>query len=134
MNIFDNSEFETQREQYAKEAKEKWGATDAYKESVEKTSGYSKEKWNDVNDGMNELMAEFAACRKDGFAPDSTEAQTLVKKWQDYISANFYTCTKEILAGLGEMYVADERFKANIDSHGDGTADFMCEAISAYCR
>lgn len=134
MNIFDNSEFEAQREQYAKEAKEKWGATDAYKESTEKTSGYSKEKWNDVNHGMNALMAEFAACRKDGFAPDSTEAQTLVKKWQDYISANFYSCTKEILAGLGEMYVADERFKANIDSHGDGTADFMREAISVYCR
>lgn len=134
MNIFDNSEFEAQREQYAKEAKEKWGATDAYKESAEKTSGYSKEKWNEVNDGMNALMAEFAACRKKGFAPDSTEAQTLVKKWQDCISANFYTCTKEILAGLGEMYVADERFKANIDSHGDGTADFMREAIAAYCR
>ncbi len=133
MNIFDNSEFEAQREQYAKEAKEKWGATDAYKESAEKTSGYSKEKWNEVNDGMNTLMAEFAACRKDGFAPDSTEAQTLVKKWQDYISANFYTCTKEILAGLGEMYVADERFKTSIDSHGDGTADFMREAIAAYC-
>ena len=134
MNIFDNSEFEAQREQYAKEAKEKWGATDAYKESAEKTSGYSKEKWNEVNDGMNTLMAEFAACRKNGFAPDSAEAQTLVKKWQNYISANFYTCTKEILAGLGEMYVADERFKASIDSHGDGTADFMREAISAYCR
>lgn len=134
MNIFDNSEFEAQREQYAKEAKEKWGATDAYKESAEKTSGYSKEKWNEVNDGMNALMAEFSACRKDGFAPDSAEAQAIVKKWQDYISANFYSCTKEILAGLGEMYVADERFKANIDSHGDGTADFMREAIAAYCK
>lgn len=134
MNIFDNSEFEAQREQYAKEAKEKWGATDAYKESAEKTSGYSKEKWNEVNVGMNALMAEFAACRKNGFASDSTEAQAIVKKWQDYISANFYSCTTEILAGLGEMYVADERFKANIDSHGDGTADFMREAIAAYCR
>lgn len=134
MNIFDNSEFEAQREQYAKEAKEKWGATDAYKESTEKTSGYSKEKWNEISRGMNALMAEFASCRKNGFAPDSTEAQTLVKKWQDCISANFYSCTKEILAGLGEMYVADERFKANIDSHGDGTADFMREAIAAYCR
>ena len=134
MNIFDNSEFEAQREQYAKEAKEKWGSTAAYKESAEKTCGYSKEKWNEVNEGMNSLMAEFAACRNSGFAPDCTEVQALVKKWQDYISANFYTCTNEILAGLGEMYTADERFKANIDSHGNGTADYMSEAIIAYCK
>ena len=134
MNVFDNSKFEVQREQYAKEAKEKWGATDAYKESAEKTKGYSKEKWNEVNAGMNALMAEFAACRNSGFAPDSNEAQALVAKWQDYITANYYTCTKEILAGLGEMYAADERFKANIDSHGEGTAEFMREAIAKYCR
>ena len=61
MNIFDNSEFEAQREQYAKEAKEKWGSTAAYKESAEKTCGYSKKKWNEINEGMNSLMAEFAA-------------------------------------------------------------------------
>ena len=134
MNVFDNSEFEAQREQYAKEAKEKWGGTDAYKESAEKTKGYSKEKWNDVTEGMTSLMAEFAECRKGGFTPDSKEAQALVKKWQDYISDNFYTCTKDILAGLGEMYVADERFRTNIDSHGKGTAEFIRYAIAAYCR
>ena len=134
MNVFDNSEFEAQREQYAKEAKEKWGGTDAYKESAEKTKGYSKEKWDNVTAGMTALMAEFAGCRSNGFAPDSSEAQSLVKKWQDYITENYYTCTKDILAGLGEMYVADERFKTNIDSNGNGTAEFMREAITAYCR
>lgn len=134
MNIFDNSEYEAQREQYAKEAKEKWGTTDAYKESAEKTKDYSKEKWADVSAGMNSLMAEFAQCNNNGFAPDSSEAQVLVKKWQDYITENYYTCTKEILAGLGEMYACDERFKANIDKHGTGTAEFMCQAIRVYCR
>lgn len=134
MNVFDNSEFEAQREQYAKEAKEKWGGTDAYKESAEKTKGYSKEKWDNVTAGMTALMAEFADCRNNGFSPDSNEAQSLVKKWQDYITENYYTCTKDILAGLGEMYVADERFKANIDSNGKGTAEFMREAIAEYCR
>ncbi len=133
MNVFDNSEFEAQRELYAKEAKEKWGRTDAYKESAEKTKGYSKEKWNEVNEGMNALMAEFAECMKSGFAPDSDEAQVLVKKWQDYISDNYYTCTNEILKGLGVMYTEDERFRANIDKHGVGTAQFMCEAIKVYC-
>jgi len=134
MNVFDNSKYEAQREQYAKEAKEKWGATDAYKESAEKTKNYSKEKWSNVSEGMNSLMAEFAECKASGNAPESNEAQSLVKKWQNYITENFYTCTKEILAGLGEMYVADERFKANIDKHGKGTAEFMCQAIGAYCR
>ena len=133
MNVFDNSEFEAHRKLYAKEAKEKWGNTDAYKESAEKTKGYSKEKWDEVNEGMDSLMAEFAECMKNGAAPDSAEAQALVKKWQDYITENYYTCTNEILAGLGAMYTADERFRANINKHGDGTAEFMGEAIEVYC-
>ncbi|MGN0598301.1 MAG: MerR family transcriptional regulator [Oscillospiraceae bacterium] len=133
MKVFDNSEFENMREQYAKEAKERWGSTAAYKESAEKTAGYTNEKWNEVNSGMDGIMVEFAECKKNGFAPDSGEAQQLVKKWQDFITDNFYVCTKEILSGLGEMYIADERFKANIDKHGDGTAQFMCDAIKVYC-
>ena len=133
MKVFDNSEFENMREQYAKEAKERWGSTAAYKESAVKTAGYSNEKWNDTNSGMYGIMAEFAECKKNGSAPESGEAQRLVKKWQDFITDNFYVCTKEILSGLGEMYIADERFKANIDKHGDGTAQFMCDSIKAYC-
>lgn len=131
MNIFDNSEYEAQREQYAKE---KWGATDAYKESVERTKKYTNEKWNDISKGMDALMAEFAECKARGNALESNEAQALVKKWQNYITENFYTCTKEILAGLGQMYVADPRFKENIDRHGKGTAEFIRQAISKYCR
>jgi hypothetical protein len=82
---------------------------------------------------MNDLIARFAACMKQGSAPNSPEAQALVKQWQAYITEHYYTCTKEILAGLGQMYVADERFKENIDSHGEGTAAFFSEAISIYC-
>jgi hypothetical protein len=52
---------------------------------------------------------------------------------QNHISENYYLCTNEILAGLGQMYVADERFKNNIDKRADGTAEFICEAIAAYC-
>lgn len=134
MNVFDNSEFEAQRQEYAQEAKEKWGDTSAYKESAEKTADYSADKWKQVNSAMDERIAEFADCKRNGFAPDSQEAQTLAKKWQDFITENYYTCTQEILASLGEMYVADERFKKNIDRHGDGTAQFMRDAIKAYCE
>ena len=66
--------------------------------------------------------------------PDSEEVQNLVKMLQSHITENYYLCTNEILAGLGQMYVADERFKNNIDKHADGTAAFICEAIEVYCR
>ena len=134
MNIFENSEFETTRKEYAKEAKAKWGDTAAYKESAEKTADYSEDKWNKVNSTMDKIIAEFADCKRKGIASESNEAQTLAKKWQDFITENYYTCTKEILAGLGEMYVADERFRTNIDRHGDGTAQFMSDAIKAYAK
>ena len=134
MNVFDNSEFEAKREEYAKEAKEKWGDTAAYKESAEKTAEYSADKWEQVNSVMNDRIAEFADCKRKGFTPDSKQAQALAKKWQDFITENYYTCTKEILASLGQMYVADQRFKKNIERHGDGTARFMSDAIKAYCK
>ena len=128
MTAFDNKEFE----RYKAEAEEKWGRTDAYRAHAERTKHYSQQKWNDLADGMDRIMAEFAACRKNGETPDSVEAQNLVKTLQDYITGNYYPCTNEILAGLGQMYVADERFQTNIDKHADGTAAFICDAIKVY--
>ena len=84
--------------------------------------------------GMDHIMAEFALCMKKSEPPDSEEAQNLVKMLQSHITENYYLCTNEILAGHGQMYVADERFKNNIDKHADGTAAFICEAITVYCR
>ena len=133
MSAFDNSEYESARQQYEDEAKQRWGGTDAYKESQTKTAGYTKDKWNDVLGGMNSIFAEFTECKNCGGSTDSETAQRLVKKLQDYITANFYHCTDEILAGLGQMYVCDERFRNNIDSHGEGTAEFVSEAIKIYC-
>ena len=83
---------------------------------------------------MMASFAEFAACKDSGVRADSAEAQALVAKLQAHITANYYTCTDEILAGLGKMYVADERFKKNIDKCGDGTAEFAAEAIKVYSR
>jgi len=129
MSAFDNSEFEA----YKAEARERWGKTDAYKEHTEKTKQYSKEQWNDLAGEMNAILADFAGCMNRGEAPASAQAQTLVKTLQDHITQHYYQCTNEILAGLGQMYVADERFKNNIDRHADGTAVFICEAIKVYC-
>ncbi len=116
-------------EKYNAEAKEKWGKTDAYNEYTEKTKDYSKDKWDSLNNDLNGILSEFALCMKNGEEPESDEAQSLVKKLQKHITDNYYLCTNEILAGLGQMYVSDERFKNNIDKHADGTAEFISEAI-----
>ena len=111
-----------------------YGNTAAYREHEHKTKSYTKEKWAEANDGLMAIFAEFAACKDSGASADSDEAQALVAKLQAYITANYYTCTDEILAGLGQMYVADERFKKNIDKYGDGTAEFAADAIAAYTK
>ena len=115
---------------YETEAGERWGDTSAYREHEQKTKKYTKEKWTEANDGMMVIFAEIAACRSSGLSANSAEAQALVAKLQAHITANYYTCTDEILAGLGKMYVADERFKKNIDKNGNGTAEFAAEAIA----
>ena len=134
MNVFDNNDYETARKQYETEAKQRWGNTDAYKEHTEKTADYTKNKWQEVNEGLDAVLSKFADCKLNGCAEDSVEAQALVEELQNYITENYYTCTNDILAGLGEMYVADERFKTNIDKHALGTAEFISKAIKIYCK
>ncbi len=129
MKAFDNNEFE----KYKAEVKERWDKTEAYSEYINKSKGYTQEKFNSLADSMDSMMEEFAICLNSGEKPDSAEAQNLVEKLQKYITENYYTCTNEILDGLSQMYVFDERFKNNIDKHADGTAEFISEAIKIYC-
>ena len=119
---------------YSIEVRERWGKTNVYREHEQKTKNYTKEKWAEVNDGLMAIFAEFAACKDSGASADSAEAQALVAKLQGHITENYYTCTDEILAGLGKMYVADERFKKNIDKYGEGTAEFAAEGIRIYAE
>ena len=134
MKNMNNSEFEKEKAKYAEEVKARWGNTAAYKESEEKSAAMTGAQKQSALDGMSFIMAEFAACRKNGFPAASEDAQKLCKKLQQFITDNFYNCTKEILAGLGEMYVLDERFRENIDKNGDGTAEFIRAALKLYCK
>ena len=118
--------------EYSQEVYSRWGETEAYREYEQKTQKYTKEKWAETNDGLMAIFAEFAECKDSGASADSAEAQTLVSKLQAHITANYYTCTDEILAGIGKMYVCDERFKKNIDKCGEGTAEFAAEGIRIY--
>ncbi len=116
------------------EVHQRWDDTDAYREHEQKTKNYTKEKWVEANNGLMAIFAEFAACKESGASADSAEVQALVAKLQAHITENYYTCTDEILAGLGQMYVADERFKKNIDKYGEGTAEFAADAIAVYTK
>ena len=119
---------------YETEACARWGNTDAYREHEEKTKNYTKEKWAEANDGLIAIFAEFSECKNNGYGVNAPEVQSLVVKLQEYITQNYYTCTNEILSGLGKMYVADERFKKNIDKYGEGTAEFAADAIAVYTK
>ena len=116
------------------EVRERYGRTVAYREHELKTKNYTKEKWAEANDGLMAIFAEFASCKGSGASTDSAEAQMLVAKLQAHITVYYYTCTNEILAGLGKMYVSDQRFKENIDKHGDGSAEFASKAIERFCQ
>ena len=118
----------TEQEKYTAEVKEKWGNTIAYQEFQQHEKGGS-------TDNPADLMRHFAKMGKlKHLAPTSPEVQTAIRDLQQFITDHFYTCTLEILAGLGEMYVADDRFRKNIDkAGGEGTADFVAQAIRAYC-
>ena len=122
-----------QNKQYADEVRERWGVTEAYRESERRTANYSQSDWNALYGGIDAIMAGFAELKDDGASPDSEQSRRQVEKLRQFITDNMYTCTDEILAGLGQMYVADERFTKNIDKHGDGTAEYIGECINSYC-
>lgn len=129
---FDTTEIDEAKAKYAEEVKNRWGNTDAYAQSQEKTSKYTKEDWKKLNDGMDELLKQFSECLNEN--PDSEKVQEFVKSWQQYITDTYYDCTKEVLAGLGQMYIMDERFTKNMDKYGEGTARLISDAITVYCK
>lgn len=131
---FDMHEIEEAKRKYAKEARERWGDSEAYCESEKKTSGCGDKKWEMLNGEMNGIFHEFAECVQAGEAPEGSRASGLVERWRNHITDNYYECTLEILAGLGKMYVEDGRFKENIDRFGEHTAEFMSQAIENYCN
>ena len=118
-------------EEHAEEAKERWGGTDAYAESERRTGSYTVDDWQRVSAEADELAQGFLQLMADGTLADSTKAAALVDAHRAHITKWFYECTPEIHAGLGSMYVADVRFRANMDKAGDGLAAYQSAAIAA---
>lgn len=128
---FSMESIENHKKQYAEEVRNRWGDSDAYAEYEKKTKGYSKEDWSSISQAGDRIMGEFAKYRD--LSPEDETVQELVARWQNFITTHYYECTKDILAGLGNMYVSDERFRENINKHGEGTAELMSKAIAIYC-
>ena len=132
MTPIDNTDYIPARDAFAAEAKARWGQTDAYRAFVEQTKAYTAREWSDAQGEQNTLMEAFGAAAKANAAADDSHVQTLVAAWQACITKHFYPCTDAILRSLGQMYLADERFTANLDAHGAGTAKLMSEAIARF--
>jgi DNA-binding transcriptional MerR regulator len=117
--------------EYEEEARERWGHTDAYKESARRTAAYTKEDWERLSDEAAEIYAAFMSLKDAGVTATSDEAMAVAERHRAHIGDWFYECTPDIHVGLGEMYAADPRFTENIDQHGEGLAAYMSEAILA---
>ena len=130
----DFSSFDTAKiDRYAQEAKKKWGNTEAYKEYEVKTDGKTAGDMQATGDRLMDIFREFGEIRH--LSPASEDAQALVAKLQNFISDNYYTCTKQILFGLGQMYAAGDEMNENIDrAGGEGTGAFARDAITIFCK
>lgn len=120
---------EEERTAFEAEAEARWGQTDAYRAYAATTPAQRRAGAK----ALETLTDAFAAKAREGAAALDPAVQSLVADWQRCISAHFYPCTTELLAGLGQMYTADERFCANLNAHGDGTAALLSDAIAVYC-
>lgn len=123
----------TELDQYTAEAKARWGKTKAWQEYEQKAAGQTVEQKQSTGDALMDIFARFGKIRH--LSPESQEAQELVASLQDFITRHYYTCTKPILQGLGQLYIAGDSMTENIDkAGGEGTARFAHDAIEIFCR
>lgn len=117
--------------QYADEVEERWGDTDAYRQSQERSAGYSKDDWVRIKAGQEAIGERIAAVLRSGAAPGSDEAMDAVEEHRQFIDQHFYACSPEMHTGLGEMYLADPRFTRYYEQLQPGLAQFVHDAILA---
>ena len=132
--IMDFKAFDTKKmDDYAKQAKESYGSTTAYKEFEEKSKERTKEDEKSLGIGMMNIFAEIGKMLS--LEPSDEAVQAKVAELRAYITEHFYNCTPEILSGLGQMYAAGGEMTENINNYGgEGTAEFTAEAIQVYCK
>jgi len=124
---FDSSEIQEHMKKHEKEAREKWGDTLEYKQSMKKTSKYTDADWARIKKESHEIYDVFVGLMENGGTKE--ENDRAVKKWQQHITDNYYDASDETMLGLADMYVSDSRFKKNIDKFQEGLAEYMSDAI-----
>jgi len=117
--------------QYEAEVEERWGETDAYKESQRKTRSYTKDDWVRIKAEQEEIGTRFVQAMQSGAAADSEQAMDVAEDARQQISRYFYECSPEMHAGLGRMYVEDERFTATYEAMAPGLAQYVSTAVQA---
>ena len=118
-------------DQYEEEVQERWGETDAYAQSKRRTSSYTKDDWLRIKAEGEDIEARFAEALRSGVPADSAQAMDLAEEHRQQISRNFYDCPPEMHAGLGRMYVEDERFTATYEAMAPGLAQYVSTANQA---
>ncbi|MDQ4127673.1 MAG: MerR family transcriptional regulator [Actinomycetota bacterium] len=118
-------------EDYAEEAGQRWGGTEAYRQSQRRVATYKKEDWQRLKAEEEQVRADLAAAFEAGSAPQSEEAMAAAEAHRQHISRWFYDCTHEIHRGLTDMYVSDERFRAHYEATAPGLSGFLREAAHA---
>ena len=118
-------------EEYEREAEERWGDTDAWAQSRRRTSAYTKEDWIRIKAEGEDVERRFAEALRSGVPADSEQAMDLAEEHRQQISRNFYDCPPGMHAGLGRMYVEDERFAAQYERRAAGLAEYVSTAVQA---
>jgi DNA-binding transcriptional MerR regulator len=118
-------------EDYEGEAEERWGDSDAYRQSQRRTSAYTKEDWLRIKAEGSALEKRFAAAMREGVGADSAAAMDLAEEHRQQIVRNFYDCSPQMHRGLGQMFVMDPRFRAHYEEIAPGLAEFVSRAILA---
>lgn len=118
-------------DQYADEAEQRWGGTDAYRQSQRRVATYTKDDWVQIQSESEQLYRRLAGAMAAGTPAGSPAAMDLAEEHRSQISRWFYDCSYQIHRGLGEMYVSDPRFTQNIDRYAPGLAAYLREAILA---
>lgn len=117
--------------EYEDEVKERWGESEAYKESARRSARYTKADWQRFKDESEEINAAVVALMDEGVPADDPRAMDAVDRARLQIDTWFYPCSREMHAGLGRMYIADPRFAATYEKIHRGMAQYMCDAILA---
>jgi DNA-binding transcriptional MerR regulator len=115
---------------YEAESEQRWGDTDAYQESARRTRRYGKAEWDQIRAEADAIYTRLAAQMRAGTAVDAAVVQVIVAEHRAHIDRWLYPCRKELHKGLGEMYVADPRFTASLDTKGTGFARYLRDAIA----